>query len=242
MDVTSITGGIQPQKNNGVERNAPARLREVVDRIARESDKVLEGQSTAARLQARETGFRQVSVNLARAGTLAQRADEGVRQIRDEVEKLRTADDGETRRVRDNVDRIARETTFESRPLLDGSREKISLEETISGSGGSKDDVTLSLPDLSSRSLLDEPSRPVRVDDALRRLDGVSSGIDDFRKSVEIVSASIQTVAANQQAAQSELRDSDFDIDPLREIRENREAAIGAQARNINPALVKLVS
>ncbi len=240
MDVTSVVGGSQPQRNNNVERNAPSRIRAAVDTIVRAADSVLAGQSTASRLQARETGFRQAASNLARASTLAQTAEDGVRQIRDEVRRLRSGED-EPRRIRDNIDRIARETAFETRPLLNGSREEISLEKTLSGTGGSKDDVTLRLPDLSSRRLLgDEPTRE-RVDEALRTVDNVAANIDDFKKSADIIAASLDTVVANQRASQSELREDDFERNPLREIRENREAAVGAQAK-IPPALVKLVN
>jgi flagellin-like hook-associated protein FlgL len=241
MDVTSIVGGSQPQRNNNVERNAPSRIRAVVDTIVRTADRVLENQSTASRLQAREAGFRQAAANLARVNTLVQTAEGGVDQIRSDLRRLRNADDDESRRIRDNIDRAARETRFEGEPLLDGSRREVSLEETLSGTRESRDDVTLRLPDLSSRRLLGDGPARERVDEALRTVDDVGSELREFRKSVEVVAASIETVTANRQASQAELLDSDFERDSLRTIRENSKEAVGAQAK-VPPELVKLVN
>jgi flagellin-like hook-associated protein FlgL len=247
MDVPSVTvGGIQSHKTNTAERNEHSRLRAVVDTIARAADKILPGQSTASRLQARETGFRQAANNLARVSALAQSAEDGVRQIRGEVEKLRSAGGDDVKKIRDNIDRVTTTTTFEGKKLLDGSHGKISLEETLSvGTGGSKNDVTLPLPDLTSRALVGAPTperpAPEKIDQALRTVDTAAEQVRNFRRAADVVTVSLHTAAVNQQAAQAELQPKDFESTPLREIRENHKAAIDAQAR-ISQAVVRLVN
>jgi flagellin-like hook-associated protein FlgL len=242
MDITSVAlGGVQPQQN--APRNSSAKLRSVVDAlISNKSDQVLAQQTTASRLQAREVGFKQASGSLARVSTLAQTAGEGEKNIRVELEKLRTASGDDVKKSVETIDRIAKSTSFEGKPLLDGTHEKVSLEEALSGTAGGKDDITLSLPNLSAKALVGDTPSPEKIDEAIKTVDKAVADAGDFEKAVDVIAASIDTAAANQQAAQSDLKDTDLDSNALKDVKESPAKAVIAQGNQLNPALVKLVN
>jgi len=241
MAIDSVVGtGIQTQQT--VDRPSSGKLKSVIDTLISKSTRpvdAVEQQSTASKLQSRESGFKQASADLAEASSLVQTAREGAREIRDAFEDLRSKKT-DLPQTQEMVDRIVKETSFEDKPLLDGSL-KVSLEETLSGTGGSENDITLAVDDLSAERLLKD-DKPETVDRAVRTVEKVIVDTETFQQAVGIVAASVDTAAANQQAAQSELQESDFDNGTLKDVQQNPSIAVAAQSNQLNPALVKLVN
>jgi flagellin-like hook-associated protein FlgL len=244
MTINPVVGtGIQPQQN-ATERSA--KLRSVVDTFigtgARVSDDVQTQQTKASRLQAADAGLKQASAGLARASALAQTVSEGAKKIRPELEKLRTAQSGDTKKITDTIDHIASNTTFEGKKVLDGSQ-KISLEETLTRKSGGTNDITLSVPDHSAKGLgVDKAPTPEKVDQAIKTVDKTVADTQDFTKAADVIAASIDTVAANRHAASSDLQEKDFSSNSPKDVHDNPAVAIAAQSNQLSPALMKLVN
>lgn len=276
MDITSILGLNSNQQN--VQRAGSGKLQAVIDTIvsnkrASQAADDVASISTATRLQSDESGLKQVSVQLAEASSLTQVAADGLDSIENALETLqalaskaadpsvddaaRAALNEQFQKAVKTIDDAVSNTSFDGKPLLDGAlsgEASLSLEETLTGSKGNTDDITLSIGDLSSTALLGEDTPSLAnvesaqsaltiVNSALKQVVGTSEAIQGFQEAANIVAAYVDSVTANQQAAQSVLQDADFTQqgNALANIQGNTNKAIAAQGNLLNPALLNLV-
>ena len=230
--------------------------------------------ATATRLQTQIAGLRQISNNLAQSSSLAQVADAGAEQIQERLLQLQSLatqanspvlNEANRKALNDqfkqglaDIDRIAQNTSFNGRKLLDGSLSgdnALSLNASLGIEPGDGDEA-LSIeaqtpeklfsgqkPDLLSA---DNAARAFEtVGAALNKVIGTRSEVGSFQKSVDFAAASIASAVANQEAAQSILSDADFAETStgfsLANIQRNATIALAAQGNRLNPALVGLL-
>lgn len=276
MDITSILGLNSNQQN--VQRAGSGKLQAVIDTIvsnkrASQATDDVASISTATRLQSDESGLKQISVQLAEASSLTQVAADGLENIEGSLGTLQSLASKATDPALDDAARAAlsaqfqeaakaiddavSNTSFNGKPLLDGALSgdaSLSLEETLTGSKGNTDDITLSIDDVSSTTLLGEKTPSLEnvesaqsaltiVNSALKQVVGTSEAIQGFQEAANIVAAYVDSVTANQQAAQSVLQDADFtqEGNALANIQGNTNKAVAAQGNLLNPALLNLV-
>ncbi|NBX02544.1 MAG: hypothetical protein EBR02_00480 [Alphaproteobacteria bacterium] len=195
--------------------------------------------SLATQLQSQVSNIKQVSVNLAQAGSLAEVASGGISQIGDVLTKLQSlaqqASSGELndenraalneqfQGLVESIDQVVAQTTFGGKNLLDGS---LTGENAISFSslfGGSGSDNTegLSLDSLSSKTLLGNTpldiSTAAGAGSALSAIAGATAkvgtaqaSVGDFAQAVEYAGANVDSALFNQDAARAYLNDADF--------------------------------
>lgn len=273
MDLINSVGGVsssQPKKIERTDSKLQSAIGKLVDR--RLSDEV-SPLSTATRLQAGSTPLREVSTNLAEVATKVSVAGEGLRKIERKLQNLQSkAEEAKEKNVpaarRETlgaevnsaakaIDDVVKDTTFSGVRVLDGAlggEKKLSLDTIVNGTPSQAGDISLSIEDVSSSALLKGKAPDVSTPEAAAKtaelagnaqalVGRIAKEAETFRQSVEIVSAYIDSAAANHQAAQSVLTESDFEKSSLLDdIRRNPSAAIAAQGNKLNPELVKLVS
>jgi len=229
--------------------------------------------SIATQLQSEVSGLKQASGNLAQAASLTQVADGGAEKIQDLLDKMKElatqanaptlSEDNrkqlneQFQQLRAQIDRFAENTTFNSQKLLDGSQNGAKAISVDSLLGEQTDDAdTLEIQSLTSTSLLGKTldistgagasDAVATLGDALNKVTSVRSTIGSFQRSLDYAAANIDSVVANQQAAISELRDTDFaegaTESSMANIQRNAAIAVQAQAKNLSPALLKLVN
>lgn len=231
--------------------------------------------SIASQLQSEVSGLKQASTNLAQASSQVQVADGGAEQVQEIVVKLKdlatqansptlSADNRkqineQAQQLRAEIDRIADKTTFNSQKLLDGSQTGAKAL-SIDGLLGQESDVSdekLEIESLSSNNLLGGKAIDLTTQqgasnaiatlgDALNKVTSVRATIGSFQRSVDYTAANIDSVVANQQAALSELRDTDFAAEAtessIASILRNAALAAQVQGNKLSPAILKLVN
>jgi flagellin-like hook-associated protein FlgL len=284
MEITPIAVSGSQQRNDvdkkedkkDIERSG-AKLQTVLDQLAtrsieRATDNVAKI-PVAQQLQAKESGFKQISKKLVQASSLAQAARDGVQQVSDRLDRLQSlateaskpdvpvARRGElVQEFQTNlreIDAVAKEIAFEKRPLLDGSvsgEDKLSLDAIVTGGKSEVGDITLTIPDLSTTTLLREPRPDLSNPDAAIRttqavetarseVNKISAEVETFRQASDIVAAYVDSAAANQQASESVLQGNELEQDSIVSLlQKNVEKATAAQGNRLSPTLVKLVS
>lgn len=234
--------------------------------------------SLAAQLQSQVSGLKQVSTNLARAVSLTQVADGGLEQVQTGLQQLQalasqaqnsslSAEAREQLNVQfqqlaTEIDRIARDTSFNNRPLLDGSLTSdntISLESILSPTGTSEDGggTALVIGDVSTDRLFNGESLSLSsvdgatqafavVGEALKTVVGERTRVGAFQQAVGFLAANVDSAVINQQAAQAVLQDTDFAEAStqfsLADIQRKASIAIAAQGNNLRPNLLSLIS
>ncbi len=193
----------------------------------------------ATQLQSEVSNIRQVSVNLAQAGSLAQVASVGVEQIQNALGRLaslaqqaKTATLSDSQRadlntefksVVESIDQAVSGTSFGGKNLLDGSlsgKDAISFA-SIFGGPASDETGGLSIENLSSSNLLGSAKLDISTasgaDSALTaitaagtKLGNARAAVGDFAQAVEYAGANVDSALYNQDAARAFLNDADF--------------------------------
>lgn len=211
--------------------------------------------AVATQLQSQTAGLKQVSQNLAQAGSLAQVADGAIARSQEIVGRLqeiavqaqndtnsaenRKALNQEFQALNAELDRQAAKTQFNGKNLLDGS---------LSGNGALKlndiinanadNDGELKIDDLAGKALFDgEPLDVLTVDGAAKALEKLElaqgklstarASVGAFQQTLNFASASVDTAIVNQEAARSLLSDTDF----LEAVSESQQAQVQRNAQ-----------
>ncbi|MFO0389281.1 MAG: flagellin [Alphaproteobacteria bacterium] len=242
-------------------------------RINRAADDIA-ALSVATQLQAELSSLKEISSNAAQATSLLQVADGGAEQIGGLVQELRDialqaksptlnqanrdALNTQFQQVVAEIDRIAGNTKFGGKTLLDGSvsgANSLSIGEVLSGESGEEGNA-LAIDSLSSSALFSGQSFNVfSADGATRALEalelaqgkvtGARADIGAFQQSVGYLAASIETAVANQDAARSVLADTDFaeesTIYSLLNLQREASLSLAAQGNRLPAGLLRLV-
>ena len=270
VSAISTAAGIQAQQSVG---NADTKLRAAIANIVsgKRSDDVA-NVAIASQLQSVTSGLRQASGNLALGSSLSQVADGGISQIETALNQLQSlAQQARSPALNDanrqqlnqqfqqtltSINQIAQGTSFNGKPLLDGSLSgdnALSLDSLL----GSSDSTlsSLSISSLTSSSLLGSSINILSADSAGQALASISSALSQttatrtnigaFQQSVNFASANIDSAITNQEAAQANLTDSDLGIEStnnsLADVQRNASIALAAQGNRLAPQLLQLV-
>ena len=266
--ISALTGTPQQQ---GI-KNASAKLLAAITSIVSGTKSAdVANVSIASQLQSQTNGLKQLASNLAQGSSLAQVADGGAEQIANVLTQLQSlaqtaqlpTSNSDTRsqlnqqfkQLLDQVDQIATTTSFNGKSLLDGSLSEnnaLSLDTILSGSGGGD---SLSISSLTSGSLLgqgltissaDSAGQSLTaISNALSQITGVRADIGAFQQTLDLAQASVSTAVANQEAAQSNLTETDFASastnSTLADIQQNASIALAAQTNRLSPAILQLI-
>jgi len=230
------------------------------------------GLSTVARLQAQNADIRRISGNIVQALSLSQVAGGGVSEIQSAAQQLQAlAQQAQSSTITDDarasfndqfqqlvqrINTIAQDTNFNGASLLNGSLSGdngVSLETAISGTENSAGAGDLSIGDLSASSLFGADSLNLlsssnasdalnAISNALNTLAGTNSDIGVFQQALGYASANVETVLANQTAAESSIQASDEFNPVTTNVQQNVAGAVAAQTSQLSPALLQLVS
>jgi flagellin len=189
--------------------------------------------SDAISRQVQAAGLRTASLNVAQASSQLATADQGVGQVGRLIGRLqdlasRASADGvsdaeranltsEFQSVLKEIDRVARETRFQGKTLLDGSLSASDLGLVATD----KDGTESGIPDLSTRSLFNGESLSLnnvqnakaalaKIKTAGTAVGNVQKDIDAFALALEIGAAAVESALYNQDAANSVLTDLDI--------------------------------
>jgi flagellin len=270
MTIDSLSGVSGFQRSQNVS-NAGSKLQAVISGIVSGQSDDSASVSIATQLQARTAALRQASNNLAQASSLTQVADGGVQQIQAALGQLQSiaqqaaspllndanrADlNAQFNQLVQTISRIASDTTFNGQSLLDGNLTgggSLSIDSLL-GAGTGAD--SLSISNLTAGSLLTglsdllTPASAAQslgaVNAALTQVNGVRSDIGSFQQSLGFATANVESAIINQEAAQSDLSDTDLADASVRkaqaEVQRNASVALAAQGNNLTPVLLKLV-
>lgn len=265
-------GGVlsQPVANAG--NRLQAAIASIVSGTPPQDSQDVANVSIASQLQAQTSALRQVSGNLTQAFSMTQVADGGAAQIQAVLTQLqalalqaksptlnaqnRQEIDEQFQQLANRVDMLAKNTTFDNQPLLDGSLSgpgALSLNTLLSSEDNGE---SLSLTDLTSGNLFGGQSLLVGtsdaagqafsiLDEALSQVTGARADIGSFQKAVDFAAANVDSALANQQAASSHISDIDLagaSTDAsMAEIQRNATIALAAQGNKLTPALLQLV-
>ncbi|MGE0755164.1 MAG: flagellin [Alphaproteobacteria bacterium] len=240
-------------------------------RITQASDDIA-SLSIATQLQTELTALREVSGNVAQNSSLLQVADGGAEQISGLVEQLRSlslqarspaVNDATRKSLNDQfqqvvseIDRVAGNTDFNGRSLLDGSvsgDDALSIGQVFGNEG---EGASLSIGSLNSESLFDGQSLDIlSADSATRALDALATALGNitdvradigaFQQSLDFVAVGIDSAIQNQEAARSVLADADIaeqsTIYALLNTQRESALALQAQTNRLPEGLLKLV-
>lgn len=272
MVISAIYGaaGVQAQQSIGTSDN---KLRAAIASIVsgkREGD--VASVAIASQLQSATSGLRQASSNLALGSSLAQVADGATGQIEQALNQLKSLaeqanspilNDANRQQLNEqfkqtlqSIDQLAKNTSFNGKPLLDGSLSgdnALSLDSLLGSSDSSLS--SLSLGDLSSGSLLGSPNilsadsagqALTSISSALSQVSSARTAIGAFQQATNYAAANVDSAIFNQEAAQAHLSDADLALEStnnsLAEIQRNASIALAAQGNRLAPQLLQLVS
>ncbi len=230
--------------------------------------------AVASQLQSQVAGLKQVSQSLAQASSLTQVADGALGQSQEIVDRLREiasqAKNGTTsadqrkalneefQQLTKQLDAQVANTKFNGQNLLDGTlsgSNSLSLNKLLATSND--DDNQLSISSLATTVLFSGQKLDVlSVDGAQAALDTLAvasdristarASVGAFQQTLNYSAATIDSAAANQDAARSLLSDADF-LDTATEsqqsqVKRNAQLSIAAQTNKLPAALLQLVS
>ncbi len=273
MVISAISGaaGVQAQQSIG---NADNKLRAAIASIVsgKRSDDVA-NVAIASQLQSTTSALRQASGNLALGSSLSQVADGGAGQIENALNQLKSLaeqsrspvlNDANRQQLNEqfqqtlaSIDQIAKDTSFNGKPLLDGSvsgSNALSLDSLL----GSSDSTlsSLSIDSLSSSSLLGSGSNILSADSAGQALGAITgaltqvtsarTSIGAFQQATNFAAANVDSAITNQEAAQATLSETDLSTastnNSLADVQRNASIALAAQGNRLAPQLLQLVS
>lgn len=165
------------------------------------------------------------------------------------------------RQLTQGLDRIVASTSFGGKKLLNGDTsgtDSVSLDALLSASSSSEggDSGTLDIKNLASSSLFGgktiDIGTPSGASDAvailaeaLNKVSATRADVGSFLQSTDYAAATIDTIAANQEAARSTLQDSDFAQAATEKsqasLQNNVAISIAAQGNRLSPALLQLI-
>jgi flagellin len=278
MDFSSISGLSSSSQQNLQRANAKLQTALAVlasgSKINKASDDVA-SLAIATQLQTETISLKQISGSLAQASSTTQVADGGIQQIQGALEQLKSLAQQATsptlsdanrqqlnqqfQQLRADIDRIAGNTSFNGKNLLDGSvsgDNALSLDSAL-GTGSAADDAeALTIDSLSSASLFDGQNINILsagsagqalgvIGEALNKVATTRTNVGAFQQSVNFAAASIDSAVANQDAARSILQDTDFAEAStqfsLLDLQRNASLALTAQGNRLSPALLQLI-
>lgn len=267
-NITALSGGGQD-----IQRTS-AKLQSVIASVVSGNKFVGAGDnvaavSLAAQLQSGTAGLRQISGNLAQARSVLQVAGDGVSQIQQALQQLQAVAqqaaspvlNDDNRKVLNQqfqqlvaqIDQVASRTNFNNKSLLDGTA-NLSLGDFIAAEG---DAPSLDIADLTVVGLfggknpgLLTPSATEEaialLGEALAQVLGVRTDIGAFAQTVDFASASVDSALINQQAALSNVADTDFTeaATALSLLSTQQQAATAAavQGNKLTPVVLQLIS
>lgn len=194
--------------------------------------------SIASQLQAATGGLKQISANIAQAGSLAQVADAGLTQIQDTLIQLQNVaqqanspilnDDNrkalgeQFKQLVNQINTVVSGNSFNGKKLLNGDlsgENSISLDSILASESG--DSGKLFIENLSAENLFSgkkpnllsaENSNDAftTVGDAINKITGIRAEVGSFLQSLDYAAANVDSAIANQEAARSILQDTDF--------------------------------
>lgn len=233
----------------------------------------------AAQLQSNTVGLRNASNNLAYISSQTQVATAGIVEVRSAVKTLsslaeqasknnispetRTRLNEQFKEFTAKVDAVVNATTFNGQKLLSGEisgDNALSLKGALAADNNQAEGVALSIGNLSSTNLFQgktlDLSTPEKakaalgtINEALGQVTAVRDEAITFQQTVNYIGAALDSVGANQTAAQSLL--PEFDLLPTQENgffslanlqRDVAERLSQAQGNLLNPTLLKLIS
>jgi flagellin len=266
--LTSIIGTQQPQSI----QNASAKLRSALASIASGRSEDSTNVSTATQLQSQTANLKQTAGNLAQASSLVEVASGGAQEIQKVLQELqalaaqasspalsdanRAQLDTQFQHLAKSIDLITSNTSFDNTPLLNGSLsgdKSLSLDSLLPSSDNS--DEGLSIPNLSSSSLLGSGANVLSADTAGQSLTTIASALDQvvstradigsFSQVLDFASANVAAASENLQAAQSTLGETDFtqaaSDASLANLQQNAAIALAAQTNKLSPTLLQLI-
>lgn len=277
MNVSSLSGltGLQNQQNL---QKSSAKLGAAIAALASgnrltSASTDIASLSVASQLQSAVSGLKQASGNLAQASSLAQVADGGLSQIHEisiQLQNLaqqagspilnddnRKALNEQFKQLEQEIDRIAQNTSFGGKKLLNGDLKDsgaLSLDSLLSSEGN--ESGSLEIENFSSANLFAGSSLNLStaegaanafavVGDALNKITGARANVGSFLQSVDYAAVSIDSAIANQEAARSTLQDTDFAEAASQQsqatLQQNVALAVAAQGNRLTPALLQLV-
>ena len=277
MNVSSLSGltGLQNQQNlqkSSTKLGAAIAALASGNRLTSASTDIA-SLSVASQLQSAVSGLKQASGNLAQASSLAQVADGGLSQIHEisiQLQNLaqqagspilnddnRKALNEQFKQLEQEIDRIAQNTSFGGKKLLNGDLNDsgaLSLDSLLSSEGN--ESGSLSIENSSSANLFSGSSLNLTtaegaanafavVGDALNKITSARANVGSFLQSVDYAAVSIDSAIANQEAARSTLQDTDFAEAASQQsqatLQQNVALAVAAQGNRLTPALLQLV-
>lgn len=229
--------------------------------------------SIAAQLQSSLSGLKQLSENLAQAVSLAQIASSGVQQIQDGLGQLQSLakqaanpnlNDGERnalnqqfQQVVGSIDNLVQGTSFNGQPLLNGNLtgdNVVTIDQVLGDNGN--DGAVLSIASLATKDLFGGQSLNISSADGAKAADQILTAalsqvgqagatVASFQQNVNYAAATVDSASFNQEAAISNLSDTDFANAAsqlsLANIQQNLSTALAAQGNLLNPALLNLI-
>lgn len=271
MVIASLSGvgSLQGAQNVG---NASTRLQAAISTIVSGQSADSANVSIATQLQSRTSALRAASNNIAQASSLTQVAEGSAQQIQNALIQLQSlaqqanspilnsanrADlNQQFNQILASVNQLAQSTSFNGQNLLDGSLSgdtSLSLDSLLGTT--TADNGSLSISDLTSGGLLSNIGDLLSADsagqtlsslgDALNLVISTRADIGSFQQTLNFASANIDSAINNQEAAQSQLSETDIAAASTRkaqdEVQLNAAIALVAQTNNLSPALLKLV-
>jgi flagellin len=233
-NLTALAAGIQRSLNQQNSRIATSVSQLVSGNRLVSASTDVAALATATSLQTQTSGLRNASLNISQASSLLQVADGGASQIGNALDRLnalavqsgngslsnadRVALNNEFQALRQEIDRVATSTQFNNKPLLDGSLAS-GVDFQVGGNAG--DTVNLQIGGLTSTDLFGAtPPDILTAGNAQTALTAVQSAqntvtstradIGAFQQGLDFASATIDVAIQNQEAARSELADTDI--------------------------------
>ncbi|MCE2927238.1 MAG: hypothetical protein LW823_06325 [Rickettsiales bacterium] len=273
--IGGLVGGQSQQNIQKTNNRLQAAIAQLVSgsRVNRAADDVA-ALSIATQLQSEVSSLKQASGNIAQASSLAQVADGGIAQIREVLDEVRAiaqqasspttspesreALNRQVQNLVEEIDRVARSTSFNGRSLLDGGvsgQNGLSLTGLL-GAGETQDGEGLSIGSLTSDGLFGSESLSVltpeavtgtlqAIDAAIDRVNTARADVGSFQQALNFAAANIDSAVANQEAARSILQDTDFAAaateSSIANILRNAQIAVQAQGNRLQPNILKLI-
>lgn len=242
MNISSLSGltALQQQQNlqkSNAKINAAIAALSSGNKLSSASSDI-SSLSIASQLQAATGGLKQISANIAQAGSLAQVADAGLTQIQDTLIQLQNVaqqanspilnDDNrkalgeQFKQLVNQINTVVSGNSFNGKKLLNGDlsgENSISLDSILSSESG--DSGKLFIENLSAENLFSgkkpnllsaENSNDAftTVGDAINKITGIRANVGSFLQSLDYAAANVDSAIANQEAARSILQDTDF--------------------------------
>lgn len=274
VSISSIAGSAVVQQSQSIKKTDAKLQTAIANLLSGKRSQDVANVAVATQLQAQTAGLKQVSANIAQASSAAQVAGDAIGQVQEIVGRLRevavranagSTSDNDRAALNEEFQGLVREldaqvknTQFNGKNLLDGTlRGDNSLSLNSLLASGEGDDAALEIDNLSSFVLFKNQTPNVltkeSATDAIAALSvaqgqitAARASVGSFQQTLNYSAATIDTVAANLEAARSSLDDADFleasTLSNQATVQRNAQLSLAAQGNRLPAALLKLVS